>query len=67
MVEMTDASSPAPKAVEQAPQDKPAAAEPVAVEPPPRAPELRVITQADPDKPKRSGWWAKAKANLTGQ
>ena len=29
-------------------------------------PELPVITAADPDKPKRSGWWARAKANLSG-
>ncbi|WP_374547652.1 Rne/Rng family ribonuclease [Rhodoblastus sp.] len=31
-----------------------------------RQPELPVITEADPNKPKRSGWWARAKANLTG-
>ena len=54
----------------------PVASEPVAkVEPrqelPPVAPESRqpdlpVITEADPNQPKRSGWWARAKANLTG-
>jgi ribonuclease E len=32
----------------------------------PQQPELPVITAADPDKPKRSGWWARAKANLSG-
>ena len=35
--------------------------------PAPRQPDLPAITAADPDKPKRSGWWARAKANLTGQ
>ncbi|HUO55334.1 MAG TPA: Rne/Rng family ribonuclease, partial [Rhodoblastus sp.] len=33
----------------------------------PVQPELPVITEADPNKPKRSGWWARAKANLTGR
>ena len=35
--------------------------------PAPRQPELPVITEADPNQPKRSGWWARAKANLTGR
>ncbi len=35
-------------------------------EPAPQQPELPVITTADPSQPKRSGWWARAKANLTG-
>ncbi len=35
--------------------------------PAPTRPELPVITEADPDKPKRTGWWARAKANLTGR
>jgi ribonuclease E len=26
----------------------------------------KVITQADPDRPKRGGWWQRAKATLTG-
>ena len=26
----------------------------------------KVITQADPDRPKRAGWWQRAKATLTG-
>ncbi|WP_294532467.1 Rne/Rng family ribonuclease [uncultured Rhodoblastus sp.] len=34
--------------------------------PVPRQIELPVITAADPDKPKRSGWWARAKANIAG-
>jgi ribonuclease E len=33
---------------------------------PPAQPDLPVITEADPSKPKRTGWWARAKANLTG-
>ncbi|MGP0105492.1 Rne/Rng family ribonuclease, partial [Rhodoblastus sp.] len=33
----------------------------------PTQPELPVITEADPDAPKRTGWWARAKANLTGR
>ena len=33
----------------------------------PAQPELPVITEADPDAPKRTGWWARAKANLTGR
>jgi ribonuclease E len=27
----------------------------------------KVITQADPDRPKRGGWWQRAKATLTGE
>jgi ribonuclease E len=49
-------SAPAPVA-ETAPEHAPA----------PVQPELPVITEADPDKPKRTGWWARAKANLTGR
>jgi ribonuclease E len=52
---------PAPAVLETQPEPpRPAPA------PAPQQPELPVITQADPDKPKRSGWWARAKANLTG-
>ena len=40
--------------------------EPAPVAPEPRQPDLPVITEADPNQPKRSGWWARAKANLTG-
>ncbi len=68
VAEVTETSAPEPRAVVEAPQ-QPVAVEPAAPapKPAPRAPELPAITQADPDKPKRSGWWAKAKANLTGQ
>jgi ribonuclease E len=48
-----------------APVPAPAAPEPARAAPPSQ-PELPVITEADPDKPKRTGWWARAKANLTG-
>jgi ribonuclease E len=54
------AAAPAPQAEEAAASEQPALA------PAPRQPELPVITAADPDKPKRSGWWARAKAGLTG-
>jgi ribonuclease E len=27
----------------------------------------KVITEADPDRPKRGGWWQRAKATLTGE
>ena len=54
--------------VEEPATPKPVAAAPEPVpEPAPSQPELPVITEADPNKPKRSGWWAKAKANLTGR
>lgn len=65
-------SEPAPEAetvvVEAEAEQPPAEPEQVVEkeEPSPRQPELPVITEADPDKPKRSGWWARAKANLTG-
>ncbi|MBG0812234.1 Rne/Rng family ribonuclease [Methylosinus sp. H3A] len=34
--------------------------------PPPREPTETVITQADPDRPKKGGWWQRAKASLGG-
>jgi ribonuclease E len=51
------------------------APEPVEPAPPRRAPapppqhvlaNQKVITEADPDRPKRGGWWQRAKATLTG-
>ncbi|MCW2283143.1 ribonuclease E [Rhodoblastus acidophilus] len=39
----------------------------VARDPAPVQPELPVITEADPNAPKRSGWWSRAKASLTGK
>jgi ribonuclease E len=35
--------------------------------PAPTQPDLPVITAADPEAPKRSGWWSRAKASLTGK
>jgi ribonuclease E len=56
----------APAPVAEAP------AAPVAAEPPPAriAPREdigKVITQADPDAPKKGGWWQRAKATISGQ
>ncbi len=67
-VEAAQTKAPAPAATVSAPAPEPsvqAAPEP-ARPAPPTQPELPVITEADPDKPKRTGWWARAKANLTG-
>jgi len=30
-------------------------------------PEVVVLTPPDPNRPKRAGWWSKAKAALTGE
>jgi ribonuclease E len=49
---------PAPEATDGADAPAPApASEPVAV----------VLTPADPDRPKRAGWWSRTKAALTGE
>jgi ribonuclease E len=57
----TAPAEPAPvEALSSAPEPAPAP------NPPELQPELPVITEADPNQPKRSGWWARAKANLTG-
>ena len=70
-VEAPQAAAPSETFVEtasepvHAPEPAPAP-EPVAPPAPPRQPELPAITKADPDQPKRSGWWARAKANFTG-
>jgi ribonuclease E len=59
-------TAPAPErreaaAPEEKPEAKPAPA-PVRTQP-----DLPVITAADPTAPRRSGWWSRAKANLTGK
>ena len=67
-----DASS---AAVQPAVVEAPTAPEPepeMAPEPPParlapREDVGRVITQADPNAPKKGGWWQRAKASITGQ
>ncbi len=35
-------------------------------EPEPEEPMAVVLTPPDPDRPKRAGWWSKAKAAITG-
>ncbi len=61
-----EAAAQAPAAVEHKPAAPPEAPEAARPAPAARQPDLPAITEADPDKPKRSGWWARAKANLTG-
>ncbi|MCW2273442.1 Rne/Rng family ribonuclease [Rhodoblastus acidophilus] len=68
------ANDDAPAAVVESAPDVPEL-EAAPVEPAPKAdraplpvqPELPVITEADPSAPKRSGWWSRAKASLTGK
>ncbi|MFT4098856.1 MAG: ribonuclease E/G, partial [Rhodoblastus sp.] len=70
LVEPTHAEEPAPAPV--APEAQAPAAEPEAAPQPPRAIEQpradigRVITEADPNAPKKGGWWQRAKASITG-
>jgi ribonuclease E len=69
-VRVIDIVEPAPAAPVHA---APAKAEaPADVETPAPAPEPEPITTepvvvGDPSKPKKGGWWARAKAGLTGQ
>jgi ribonuclease E len=59
----------APSVPETPSDDKPVPAPIAETEPAPAAPpqpELSAITEADPTKPKRSGWWSRAKASLSG-
>ncbi|MBB4196556.1 ribonuclease [Rhodoblastus sphagnicola] len=68
--EIASAPEAAASEVSSAPQAAPAEAptEQVAEEKPvPTQPELPVITAADPAAPKRSGWWSRAKASLSGK
>jgi ribonuclease E len=65
VVAETPAAKPQP-VKEPQPIIEPQLVDEVKPEPVPQQPELPVITAADPDKPKRSGWWARAKANLSG-
>jgi len=61
----------APQPVEPAPAPVAAAAPepeaPVAPPAPAAEPEVIVLTPPDPNRPKRAGWWSKAKAALTGE
>jgi ribonuclease E len=56
-----EASAPEAALAESAINAEPARA------PDPVQPDLPVITEADPSAPKRSGWWSRAKASLTGK
>jgi ribonuclease E len=49
----------------EGPADAPEAAEPAATSEP-EEPVAVVLTLPDPDRPKRAGWWSKAKAALGG-
>jgi ribonuclease E len=51
---------------EPAKSDLPADEEKPAPAPAPAKSDLPAITEADPSAPKRSGWWSRAKASLTG-
>ncbi|MCC2101782.1 MAG: ribonuclease E/G, partial [Hyphomicrobiales bacterium] len=67
-VEAVEPPAPAPAPV----AEQPAEAAPEAASQPPRAIEQpradigRVITEADPNAPKKGGWWQRAKASITG-
>ncbi|MBZ6074923.1 Rne/Rng family ribonuclease [Microvirga puerhi] len=54
--------TPAPATVAE---EAPATSAPVAAEPEPE-PVAVVLTPPDPDRPKRAGWWSKAKSVLSG-
>ncbi|WP_018266295.1 Rne/Rng family ribonuclease [Methylosinus sp. LW4] len=73
-------SAPAPEALSAAPAPAPAAPAPEPVAPPapivheaaappapPREPTETIITEADPNRPKKGGWWQRAKASLGGE
>jgi ribonuclease E len=58
--------APAPQpVVQQEPEPQAAPQPPRAIEQP-RADIGRVITEADPNAPKKGGWWQRAKASITG-
>ncbi|HMN71366.1 MAG TPA: Rne/Rng family ribonuclease [Rhodoblastus sp.] len=64
--ESAPAEEPAPAVIAQPePEPAPAPQPPRAIEQP-RADIGRVITEADPNAPKKGGWWQRAKASITG-
>jgi ribonuclease E len=67
----TEAPAPVAAAPEPEPVETPAPAAAAAQAPAPAMPagepEVIVLTPPDPDRPKRAGWWSKAKAALTGE
>ncbi|WP_400769241.1 ribonuclease E/G [Methylosinus sporium] len=71
-------SAPAPEALSAAPAPAAPAPEPAAPPAPivheaaappapPREPTETIITEADPNRPKKGGWWQRAKASLGGE
>jgi ribonuclease E len=57
----------APAAAEAAPAEQTPVEEPAAPAPVPELePVAVVLTPPDPDRPKRAGWWSKAKSVLSG-
>ncbi|BBU61830.1 ribonuclease E [Methylosinus sp. C49] len=59
-----EASAPAAPAPEPAAPPSPIVHEAAA---PPRKPTETIITEADPNRPKKGGWWQRAKASLGGE
>ncbi|MBE7247440.1 MAG: hypothetical protein INR63_21060 [Actinomycetospora chiangmaiensis] len=57
---MAEASAPAEPAAGAAPAPAP-------VEPPAEPVAVVLTPPADPDRPKRAGWWSRTKAALTGE
>ncbi|WP_159729676.1 ribonuclease E/G [Methylosinus sp. Ce-a6] len=58
----------APAAAARAPEPTPAPiAHEAAAPPPPREPTETIITEADPNRPKKGGWWQRAKASIGTQ
>ncbi|MBU3889012.1 Rne/Rng family ribonuclease [Methylosinus sporium] len=62
-----EAPSAAAEAPEPAAPPTPIVHEAAAPPAPPRKPTETVITEADPNRPKKGGWWQRAKASLGGE
>ncbi|CAO4172832.1 Ribonuclease E [Methylorubrum populi] len=56
-----------PPPVVPAPEPEPVQAEPAPAPVPAPEPVAVVLTPADPNRPKRAGWWSRTKAALTGE
>lgn len=73
-VEVAAPAAPAPEAPSAAAEAPEPAAPPTTIvheaaapPAPPRKPTETVITEADPNRPKKGGWWQRAKASLGGE
>ncbi|MCB1523752.1 MAG: ribonuclease E/G, partial [Rhodoblastus sp.] len=64
-IKAVEPPAPAPEPVAEQPAPEAAPQPPRAIEQP-RADIGRVITEADPNAPKKGGWWQRAKASITG-